>query len=616
MLFKGVDNLRLHSVEDASMSLNPFTSAQEFTGEIISPGAVRGHVLFLQNDYSFSNVQDAPVADAEQQIARFKGHVDSLENELAEAIAALEEESARQEADILRAHTFLIRDPAFHKDVQREIVENGQTAEAAMTSIFYKMIDAFEQSHNELLAQRAADIRDILARLSRRVNQQSHRAFELLPGDGFVVAAMRELLPSIVLEARHSRVVGFVVERGGPLSHAAILAKSLGFPTMRIDTLQALRGVGDEEILLDATNGHIMVGPDAGGDADGQGFVLPEVEPTRRVMAARLWVNVADPDQVAPNMLDRVEGVGLYRTEVLFMEQTDDFPSEQQQYETYKALFETCGPDRLVTIRTVDIGGDKTLSYFSPGSGQDSYASVRAIRIYRDHPEIFITQVRAILRAAVTAPGLRIMYPMVSSLDDLSLLRKLVGEVIRSLEASGDAYQRDFRQGIMIEVPSAAWNTEKLLDAMDFASVGTNDLFQYFFAASRDDADTPEGCRAHDPAALQVLKHIVDSAARVRKPLSICGEIASDSQLIPLLVGLGFRDLSVDVRSLPKVRQILSNLDVASCEQLAESCLAAKDSREVRARLRCFAMTHDDSRTRRKYQRPGDRSPSHRYSFI
>jgi phosphoenolpyruvate-protein phosphotransferase (PTS system enzyme I) len=597
------------------MSLKPFTSAQELRGEIISPGAVRGHVLFLQSDYSFSPAQDGTVLDAEQQIARFQDHVDHLEGELAEAIAALEQDSARQEADILRAHAFLIRDPAFHNDVQREIVENGQTAEAAMTLIFYKMIDAFEESQSDLLAQRAADIRDILARLSRRVNQESRRAFESLPGDGAVVAAMRELLPSIVLEARHSRVVGFVVERGGPLSHAAILAKSLGFPTVRIDTLQALRAAGDEEVLLDATNGHIMIAPDMGSDVDRQDFSWSQVESGYRAMSARLWINVADPTQVEADMLDRVEGVGLYRTEVLFMEQTDDFPSEQQQYETYKALFERCGPNHVVTVRTVDIGGDKTLAYFSPGAGQDSYASVRAIRIYRDHPEILITQMRAILRAAVDTPGLRIMYPMVSSLDDLSLLRKLVAEVIQSLEESGDAYQQDFRQGIMIEVPSAAWNTEKLLGAMDFASVGTNDLFQYFFAASRDDADTPEGCRAHDPAALQILKHIVDSAARVGKPLSICGEIASEPQLIPLLIGLGFRDLSVDTRSMQKARQVLLNLDVASCEQLAESCLAAKDSREVRARLRCFAAGHDENRSGQRQQRPAGRSPWRRYSL-
>ena len=247
---------------------------------------------------------------------------------------------------------------------------------------------------------------------------------------------------------------------------------------------------------------------------DGHGFVWPPIEPGRRAMAARLWVNVADPAQVVTDVLDRVEGVGLYRTEVLFMEQTDDFPSEQQQYETYKALFERCGPDHVVTVRTVDIGGDKTLVLLFARS-RSGFLCERAGHPHLPRPpEIFITQLRAILRAAIDAPGLRIMYPMVSSMDDLSLLRKLVAEVIRSLDASGDDYQQDFRQGIMIEVPSAAWNTEKLLATMDFASVGTNDLFQYFFAASRDDADTPEGCRAHDPAALQVLKHIVDSAAQ------------------------------------------------------------------------------------------------------
>ncbi len=556
---------------------------QKFTGETISPGAVKGRLVFFQEDIegSFAAMEEAAVGDVQRQIARFEDHVEFLVNELAEAVSALEQESATEEAEILRTHIYLVKDPKFHQDVRREIIENGRAAETAIEATLHKMIVAFEGSQNELISQRAGDVRDILSRLSRRVNEQSHQAFEALRGTGAIVLAMRELLPSIVLEARHSSVVGFVIERGSGLSHAAILAKSLGFPTIRVDDLAVLEIATDQEVLIDATNGSIIVAP-------GMQEVVQSLDPAslmdkldRAALPARLWVNVADPAQVSAALLERVEGVGLYRTEVLFMEQTDDFPSEQQQYEVYKSLFETCQPDRPVTIRTADIGGDKTLPYFSFGSQENPYLSIRALRVYREHPEIFIIQMRAILRAAVNAFGLRIMYPMVASTEDLAFLRKLMAEVIRSLEARGEAYQRNFQQGIMIEVPSAAWNCRELLSEVDFASVGTNDLLQYFFAVNRDDIDAIQGYRAQNPVALQMLKHIVDCAIKAGKPLSICGEIASDPQLVPLLIGLGFRDLSVDVHFVAQIEEIVSGLDVAACERLADECLNAHSSQEV-----------------------------------
>ena len=564
---------------------------QTFTGETISPGAVKGRLTFFQADYSFSNAEETLAGDAQRQIARFEDHVEFLVAELTDAVAALEHESAAEEAEILRTHIYLVKDPKFHKDVRKEIVDNGRSAEGAIEVSLHRMIAAFESSQNDLISQRAGDVRDLLSRLSRRVNQQSRQAFEALRDSGAIVLATRELLPSIVLEARHSSVVGFVIERGSGLSHAAILAKSLGFPTIRVDDLQTLEIAGDEEILIDATSGRIVVAPTVEQ-------VVQSLDPAsalrtldRADLPARLWVNVADPAQVSPGLLERVEGVGLYRTEVLFMEQTDDFPSEQRQYGVYRSLFETCRPDHPVTVRTADIGGDKTLPYFSFGSQENPYLSIRALRVYREHPEIFITQMRAILRAAVNISGLRIMYPMVACLEDIAFLHRLMTEVIRSLEARGEDYQHSFQQGIMIEVPSAAWNCEELLDAVDFASVGTNDLLQYFFAVNRDDIDATQGYRAQNPVALQMLKHIVDAAVRTGKPLSLCGEIASDPQLVPLLVGLGFRDLSVDVHFVSQVQDIVSSLDVAACERLALDCLGAHSSQEVRKLLSGSAVT-------------------------
>jgi phosphoenolpyruvate-protein kinase (PTS system EI component)/YHS domain-containing protein len=362
--------------------------------------------------------------------------------------------------------------------------------------------------------------------------------------------------------------------------------------------LDVLQVVNDVLILIDATNGSLRVAPrrEMTIRMAEHRAAAPAVD--RAGLPVRLWINVADPAQVTPDLAERVAGVGLYRTEVLFMEQTDDFPSEQQQYETYRSLFEASRPDQIVTVRTADIGGDKTLPYFPLGPQENPFLGVRANRVYREHPEILITQMRAILRAAIHSSGLRLMYPMIATPEDLQFIERLLAEAIRSLRARGQAYQDRFQQGIMIEVPSAAWNVGEMLETVDFASVGTNDLLQYFFAVGRDDVNLSQSLRAQDPVALRMLKRLVDAAAFAGKPLSICGEIASDPQLLPLLIGLGFKDLSVDIRSLPQVEEVAAGLDVAACQQLARDCLKAKTSREVRLRL-------NDSGLARKRVRDG-----------
>ncbi|MCL5279440.1 MAG: PEP-utilizing enzyme, partial [Planctomycetes bacterium] len=480
----------------------------------------------------------------------------------------------------------------------REIRENALPAETAIETVLRRVISVFERSKNTIMVERASDIRDIIARLSRRVQRRYHEAFEAL-GEGkgppnakqsvgdpeAMVLAVKELLPSVVLEARDSRVVGFVVERGTSLSHGSILAKSLGLPVLRIDDLQALQTAADELVLVSATEGSLVVAP--APELILQIVPRPPTAPAadRVNLPVRLWINVADPAQVTPELADRIAGVGLYRTEVLFMEQIDDFPSEEQQYLTYRSLFETCRPDQIVTVRTADIGGDKTLSYFPLGPQENPSLGVRANRVYREHPEIFITQMRAILRAAADSSGLRIMYPMIGSREDLLFIERLLAEAVRSLRARRQVYQDQFQQGIMIEVPSAAWNARELLEVVDFASVGTNDLLQYFFAVGRDDARGSQSYRTLDPVALRMLKHLVDAAALAGKPLSICGEVASDPQLLPLLIGVGFRDLSVDIRFLAQVEEAAVGLDITACRQLVQDCLKATTSREVRALL-------------------------------
>lgn len=561
-------------------------AVQKFSGETLAPGSAQGRLVFLENNFSLLTPRPLQTGGIEQELNRFEQHIDGLAKELAETIAALEAERADAEAQILQTHLYLIKDRKFHQDVCLEIRENGMSAEAASETVLRRIMTVFEQSDNSVIAERAADIRDIITRLNRRVGGERRRVLEmLLEGEDAVVLATRELLPSTVLDARNSRVGGFVVEQGTSLSHAAILAKSLGLPILRIDDLRRLEGFANREILVDAAEGSLLIAPDVAEVAKRIVHRPARRRIDRSRLPVSLWINVADPSQVTSELLRTVTGIGLYRTEVLFMEQTDDFPSERQQYEVYKSLFEMCRGNCAVTVRTADIGGDKVLPYFPLGPQENPYLGVRANRIYREHPEILISQLRAILRAGVHSQNLRILYPMIGSREDLSFIRQLLGEAIRSLRARGDVFRDVFQQGIMIEVPSAAWSCAELLELVDFASVGTNDLLQYFFAVGRDDPDISPSYRTQDPVALLLLKRLADAATYAGKPLSICGEVASDPQLLPLLVGLGFEHLSVDIHSLPLVEEAALGLDVDECRQLAVRCLSAGTARDVRTLL-------------------------------
>lgn len=560
-------------------------AGRKFHGEMLAPGAAQGRLVFLTSDFTLIGPESPRAGGVEHELNRFEEHIDGLAGELTETILELQAEAAHTEAQILQTHLYLIKDRKFHQDVCREIREQGLAAEVAIESVLRRIMTAFERSQNILLIERAVDIRDIITRLNRRVSRQQHELLDSLDSAESVILATRELLPSVVLDARNSSVAGFVVEKGTSLSHAAILAKSLGLPILRIDDLQTLRDYADEDIRIDTEDGSFLVSPEPEVVIYGPGDLLAERAADRAGLPVRLWVNVADPSQVTRELLQTVAGIGLYRTEVLFMEQTEDFPTERQQYEVYKSLFEKCDDNCIVTVRTADIGGDKVLPYFPLGPQENPYLGVRANRIYREHPEILIAQFRAILRAGVYAPQLRIMYPMIGSQEDLHFIRQLLAEAIRSLRARRNLYQDRFEQGIMIEVPSAAWSCPELMELVDFASVGTNDLLQYFFAVGRDDAHVSPSYRTQDPVALQMLKRLADTAAYAGKPLSICGEIASDPQMLPLLIGLGFTDLSVDIHSLRQVEQVAARLDTEACRRLAQECLHARSARDVRTLL-------------------------------
>ncbi len=556
-------------------------------GEIISPGTVKGTLCFV-------NFKGDPPAykdnlshrDVSREISRFEEEADSVTNELIEAVRILKKDSLFEEAGIIKTHILMLEDAEFRKRVHEKIKVGRLAAEIAVEHVLREMVVVLENSENMLFAQRAADLKDIGMRLRKKLAKEDSAIFyELFKDAKDPVLAVKELLPSLVLEAKVRGVRAFIVERGTSFSHAAILAKSFGLPALRIENLYSLGARNNNKVLIDAMNGIMLIDPSE-EDINDVAMLRQEAHSLgdKTQLPVKLWMNIVDPLQIKEEDLKDTEGIGLYRTECLFMENREDFPTEDEQFVIYLSLFEKCR-DHQVTIRTLDIGGDKILPYFSFGPQENPYLGFRAHRIYRFHPEIFITQARAILRAGLEVSDLRILYPMIETVDDLWFMQGLLEKAMHSLKNEGIKYKEDFKQGILVEVPSAVWNLRELLNYIDFASLGTNDLFQYFFAVDRNNANVYSAYQPESPVALQMLRDIVDITKELNKPMSICGEIASDINFLPLLVGLGFDNLSIDFHAISAVRRRLLSLDASECRKLAQECLKTTRADRVKAIL-------------------------------
>ncbi len=561
-------------------------SSSTIQGESVSPGAACGP---LHLPGRFKVAMESPSATMRapaEEIDRFHQQVSALSREIKKSVAALESESLSAEAQIMQAHLAMLQDPEFHRQVHELVQGTRYAAEAAAEHVLERMAAMMRSSDSPVLAERAADLQDLAIRLKARLG--SEVAYDLaaqLRGVRHPVVALPELLPSVVLEARSLGVAGFVVERGTGLSHGAILARSFGIPVVRVPSLAELESFAGQQVLVEGNTGEVFIAPGRRELAEHvEPLAVPAAIRPARGLPARLWVSIVDPEQLEGFDWSGVEGVGLYRTETLFLRHEQDFPSEQEQMQAYRRLFQLAG-DRPVVVRTTDLGADKPVAHMSLGPQDNPYLGLRAHRLYRFHPEILVTQVRAILRAAAGNHRLRLMFPMIETIDQWRFVRGLVDRATASLREENLPHQVDFMQGVLVETPAAAWRFRSFLEVIDFASVGTNDLVQYLFAVERGAANVEDLYQPEHPVVLEVLAALADQARLAGKPLSICGEMAADPVLLPVLVGLGIEDLSLSPTAFGPIRQRLGSLDLDECHQLADSCKNAQTGEEVRAIL-------------------------------
>jgi phosphoenolpyruvate-protein phosphotransferase len=526
-----------------------------------------------------------------------------------EALAGRVREVGRaDEAGIFEAQALMAVDPEL-LDAALNRVRAGQEPVSAVQAATDAAAATIAELPDELLAARAADVRDVGARIVR-ILRGEYVAFPSVPS----VAIADDLPPSVAAELPAGMLTGLALEGGSVTAHAVILARSLGIPAVVGARGLMAAADGARTIAVDGGSGEVLLDPDSDEVADFAGRAA-SLEQSRRAAASlrgrpgatsdghrvALLANIGGPDESARALEVGAEGVGLFRTEFLFMKR-ETAPDEAEQVAAYRAAFEAFGPDRPVVIRLADIGGDKALPYLQLPPEANPFLGVRAIRLAaHGSRELLLTQLRAIWRAAGLAGVTpHVMAPMVATLDDARLLIELRDEARAgaavTASAAGDTLPDTMATGVMIEIPSAAIMSPELARVVDFFSIGTNDLTQYALAADRGNASLASLQDALHPAVLRLIREVVAGADAAGIPVAVCGELAGDPAGAMVLVGLGVDELSADAGSIDAVRAALASATQAELADLARQALAAGDAQTVRAMAREFLarpMSHD-----------------------
>jgi len=543
-------------------------------GTTICPGIGIGQVRILDREFIVPrNELLASQVQSEQQ--RYSKAVKLVTEHLREHIEEAHAGSSLSSSLILKTHEAMLTDKQFHDAVLSRISTEYKNAAWALEVEGKQIIAGLEASRSPYLISRAEDIRDLVASIVDALSPTPETYKKALRQKGeSEVLISDNLFPSSVMEARRSHSVAFATESAALSSHAAILLKGFGIPA--IGGLRGLREsvVNGDQVIVDAVNGLVIIRPEP--ETVQQYITLkkelevPEELPpsppissrTKDGFDIRLMANINNPDQIQLVLRNRLEGVGLFRTEFFVLE-TESFPTEQAQYDIYHYVFSAAGGRRVV-IRTFDIGGDKQIPDLHYCTGQNPALGVRGVRRHLlRRPDELQTQFRAILRAAVGFPA-GILIPMITTVDDIREVKRLLESVKEELRTEDKPFSEEIQIGAMIEIPAAAISVGDILAEVDFVNVGTNDLLQYFVAADRDNDVVLKYENFENKAFLWLLGFIIERAAELGKEenVTICGEGASHPELVPLLLSLGFRSLSITPTSAQAVRNAIENTDL------------------------------------------------------
>ncbi|MCM8541322.1 MAG: phosphoenolpyruvate--protein phosphotransferase [Lentisphaeraceae bacterium] len=563
-------------------------------GVSISGGTVYSPIFMLQSDDYWNDIEIRYIENRPKEQKKLKAAVKKAIRETIEIQERASKVFIEADASIFFAQLLFLEDPNFVSDIEHGIDFHGMDAASSVKVTVEKYIDKFKASKDTQLMERCMDLMDIGLRIiqylldSKEYPRPNDNQRMIFVGD--------DIMPSDLMRVSSDNILGIACALGGSTSHTAILARSLGIPAvMGLEGVKDICRTGDK-MLIDGEDGRIILNPSPAtlkaydvklNQCQLEIFNDDLSEPTITADNKRIQVmgNICMVSDMNSLKKYQNDGVGLYRTEFMYMIH-ETFPSENEQYRIFRSIAKMAHPNK-VTVRALDIGGDKPLKYFDCNEESDPMLGFRSLRILLEHREIFEPHMRAMLRAGQRG-NIKILFPMVAHYEDIVAVKQILSEILEDLN---NWYGKKFKMpeiGAMVEMPSTVWQIEEILKEVDFVSIGTNDLVQYIFAVDRGNSKVSEYFKPMHPVVLKTLKHIVDCSKKQNKPVSLCGEIAGNPIFIPILLGLGLTELSMPPMMIPKIKPIICKLDVVECKNLVKKVLKLKTEVEVQEKVKKF----------------------------
>lgn len=571
-----------------------------FTGIAASPGIVVGKLKIVDRQRVLVHERSITPEDVSAEIERLKKAITTTRTELEILKVDLEGTTGDEHLFFIDTHLLILADERLLVETAAIIESSLINTEGALRRILQKYRTTFEAIEDAYLRERISDVETVIEKILRTLTGEAHAA--ILPDNGLTIIAAHDITPADILQMDRTQIIGMVTEVGGRTSHASILARAFELPTVA-----GVDGIADPALdgcaaIVDGLSGRVIVNPDRETFLDNlkrkQRYEYSELEliklkdlPAQTVDGCLISLqgNVELPEEGASVLNHGGAGIGLYRTEMLFMNR-QNMPDEEEQFREYAAMQQAVAPHPL-TIRTLDAGGDKLLDGIQHVTEQNPALGMRAIRLSLNMPEEFKKQLRAVLR--ISALGkVRIMFPMISGLDELRRAKSLLKECMADLAKADIPFDRDIKVGIMIEIPSAVAMADLLAPEADFFSIGTNDLIQYTLAIDRSNEHLSEYFQPLHPAVLRSLHRVVEVAHGAGIDACICGEMAGDPLYLPILLGLGFDELSMSAASIPRVKQILRRCTRRQASDIAEACLTFATASEIEVYLKSEITSH------------------------
>ena len=548
-----------------------------------------------------------------EEVARFRWAVRSAHTKLSLLRDRLANSTSSACLDILDAQLELLADPALVDATIYRIRHKGLVAEWALTDTFAAASKQASSAASDAASPRIADLECIEQRLLRHLGYVSQEDTAEVPAGSVIVA--RELTPADTAQMDPARIMGFVTQAGGPTSHTAIVARSLGLPAVvGVEFITELVSTGDQ-LIVDGSKGNVLIeaSPETRADysrrqvrqLEADALAIAQTSPPAPAgsrLAVKTLANIQSRDGLSLALAKGADGIGLFRTEFLFMNRAE-LPGEDEQYEIYREVGERVAPAEL-NIRTLDIGGDKLPRRFRRDNPANSALGLRGIRFSLRHQDLFKAQLRAILRASRHAPT-RIILPMVSGLDEVDAATRLLIEVRNELRAEGESFARHLPIGVMIEVPAAVMLAEQIAARVDFLCVGTNDLIQYTLAIDRANEQVAYLYEPLHPAVLRMLAMTISAAQQAKIPVTVCGEMAGDVHCLPVLLALGVSRISMNALAIPATKQALRALSPERVRALADVLFTFTAAKELRSYLQAqFSLSSEIAAPERRTAAP------------